>query len=342
MMKIVAGLGSIDEYIPYVQAGADEFFCGYVPANWTEKYGTLQALNRREVMNVNVQLGAMEDLKILKNMMDCYGVPVKLTFNSLFYSNEQYKEVAEIIERCMNVGFSTFIIADPALIVYVRQQGIRNCRIHLSGEMSEINSLFLKNIAQFDIERVIFHRKNTISEMKSCIAQCKNQIPEYEAFMLNELCHFTGAYCNSLHCDELCHLCHVPYELGTYDETEQKTEGKLVVAEETFLEDAEIYVTGATGCGLCSLYQLEQAGVTHLKIVGRGNYVDCERQDIAQLKKALNILEEIKENRENQSCISQMPCSDRGYERDECNSMRFKERIQEELFHGKCSKNCYY
>lgn len=30
-MKIVAGLGSIDEYIPYVKAGADEFFCGYVP-----------------------------------------------------------------------------------------------------------------------------------------------------------------------------------------------------------------------------------------------------------------------------------------------------------------------
>ena len=37
-MKIVAGLGSIDEYIPYVKAGADEFFCGYVPYSWTEKY----------------------------------------------------------------------------------------------------------------------------------------------------------------------------------------------------------------------------------------------------------------------------------------------------------------
>ena len=40
-MKIVAGLGSIDEYIPYVKAGADEFFCGYVPYSWTEKYGKM-------------------------------------------------------------------------------------------------------------------------------------------------------------------------------------------------------------------------------------------------------------------------------------------------------------
>lgn len=48
-MKIVAGLGSVDEYIPYVQAGADELFCGYVPYNWTKKYGTVLPLNRREV-----------------------------------------------------------------------------------------------------------------------------------------------------------------------------------------------------------------------------------------------------------------------------------------------------
>ena len=33
-MKITAGLGSIDEYERFVQAGADEFFCGYVPFFW--------------------------------------------------------------------------------------------------------------------------------------------------------------------------------------------------------------------------------------------------------------------------------------------------------------------
>ena len=42
-MKIVAGLGSIDEYIPYVKAGADEFFCGYVPYSWTGHFCLLTA-----------------------------------------------------------------------------------------------------------------------------------------------------------------------------------------------------------------------------------------------------------------------------------------------------------
>ena len=49
-MKIVAGLGSIDEYIKFAEAGADEFFCGYVPYSWSKKYGTVLPLNRREVL----------------------------------------------------------------------------------------------------------------------------------------------------------------------------------------------------------------------------------------------------------------------------------------------------
>lgn len=104
-MKIVSGLGSIDEYIPFVKAGADEFFCGYVPLEWSRKYGTIRPLNRREVMNYNVQVGSLEELKILKNMMECYGVPVKLTLNSLYYSGTQYEEIAQYVDQCMQIGF---------------------------------------------------------------------------------------------------------------------------------------------------------------------------------------------------------------------------------------------
>ena len=35
---------------------------------------------------------------------------------------------------------------------------------------------------------------------------------EFEAFVLNELCQFSGSR-HPLHCDELGHLCRVPYRL---------------------------------------------------------------------------------------------------------------------------------
>ena len=324
-MKIVAGLGSIDEYETFVKAGADEFFCGYVPFSWAEKYGVIHPLNRREVLFYNVQIGSMSELQILKKMVDYYGKPVKLTFNSLYYTGEQYSVIAEIITQCMAAGFENFIIADPALMLYLRQQKI-NCGIHLSGETAEVNRGMLEQMLPFGIRRVIFHRKNSLEDMQSCIKEA--DFPhEYEAFILNELCHFSGAFCNSLHCDELTHLCRVPYELGNLHKKEETDAAQKDVAETDRIQgkegkglplDEDGYLTGSTGCGLCALYRMKQVGITHLKLVGRGNYTDFMEKDIRQLRKALDILEK----------------SD--------NELQYQRKMKASLFPDGCSQNCYY
>ena len=324
-MKIVAGLGSIDEYETFVKAGADEFFCGYVPFSWAEKYGVIHPLNRREVLFYNVQIGSMSELQILKKMVDYYGKPVTLTFNSLYYTGEQYPVIAEIITQCMAAGFANFIIADPALMLYLRQQKI-NCGIHLSGETAEVNRGMLEQMLPFGIRRVIFHRKNSLEDMQSCIKEA--DFPhEYEAFILNELCHFSGAFCNSLHCDELTHLCRVPYELGNLHKKEETDAAQKDVAETDRIQgkegkglplDEDGYLTGSTGCGLCALYRMKQVGITHLKLVGRGNYTDFMEKDIRQLRKALDILE----NSDSEA--------------------QYQKKMKASLFPDGCSQNCYY
>lgn len=324
-MKIVAGLGSIDEYETFVKAGADEFFCGYVPFSWAEKYGVIHPLNRREVLFYNVQIGSMSELQILKKMVDYYGKPVELTFNSIYYTGEQYPVIAEIITQCMAAGFENFIIADPALMLYLRQQKI-NCGIHLSGETAEVNRGMLEQMLPFGIRRVIFHRKNSLEDMQSCIKEA--DFPhEYEAFILNELCHFSGAFCNSLHCDELTHLCRVPYELGNLHKKEETDAAQKDVAETDRIQgkegkglplDEDGYLTGSTGCGLCALYRMKQVGITHLKLVGRGNYTDFMEKDIRQLRKALDILE----NSDSEA--------------------QYQKKMKASLFQDGCSQNCYY
>ena len=324
-MKIVAGLGSIDEYETFVKAGADEFFCGYVPFSWAEKYGVIHPLNRREVLFYNVQIGSMSELQILKKMVDYYGKPVELTFNSIYYTGEQYPVIAEIITQCMAAGFENFIIADPALMLYLRQQKI-NCGIHLSGETAEVNRGMLEQMLPFGIRRVIFHRKNSLEDMQSCIKEA--DFPhEYEAFILNELCHFSGAFCNSLHCDELTHLCRVPYELGNLHKKEETDAAQKDVAETDRIQgkegkglplDEDGYLTGSTGCGLCALYRMKQVGITHLKLVGRGNYTDFMEKDIRQLRKVLDILE----NSDSEA--------------------QYQKKMKASLFQDGCSQNCYY
>ena len=221
-MKITSGLGSIDDYPRYVRAGADELFCGYVPFSWSEKYGTVLPLNRREVLNYNVQIGSFSELEILANMVQKYQKPVHLTFNSLYYRPEQYEEIAQLIQQCRSIGFDSYILADPALLVYLRKEKI-NCEVHLSGDLGTVNSAMTEVFAKEYPKRIIFQRKNTISEMRAVIRHITAQKEaarkewtyptEFEAFALNGLCQFSGAFCNSLHCDEMGYLCRVPYLL---------------------------------------------------------------------------------------------------------------------------------
>lgn len=338
-MKITAGLGSVDEYIRFVKAGADEFFCGYVPHSWTEKYGTVMPLNRREVLCYHVQLGAFSELEILAKMIQKYKKPVHLTFNSLYYLPQQYPEIAEIIQRCMEIGFRSYIIADPALIFYLREKEIL-CEIHLSGETGEVNRRMVETFQQMNLKRVIFHRKNSFEDMTSVIpsekaAGGKRAETEFEAFVLNEMCQFTGAFCNSLHCDELGHLCRVPYwmrpaqktqRINADDQTETGGESaeaalagdKLDESDDENKYDDSGYLCGETGCGLCALYKLREAGITHLKLVGRGNYTDFMEKDIRNLRKALRILESAETEEE------------------------FKRKMKLQIFSNGCSGNCYY
>ena len=339
-MKIVAGLGSADEYIRYCEAGADEFFCGYVPYEWTKKYGTMTALNRREVLCCNVQIGGREELEILSAMINMYQKPVHLTFNSLYYLPEQYPLIGRIISECLEMGFRSYIIADPALILYLHEKGI-NCEIHLSGELGEMNSGVAEIFAEMNLKRIIFHRKNRAADMQAVIdaverSQCNRAGQmEYEAFVLNELCQFSGSFCNSLHCDELGHLCRVPYWMGDAGGNRSKkcrdVSGNLAWQESELIDQSEAqendtadndteidYLCGQSGCGICELYALQKAGITHVKLVGRGNHVDSMEQDIRNLRKALELLEQ--EESEN----------------------AFRKKMKQELFPNGCSRNCYY
>lgn len=314
-MKITAGLGSIDDYPRYVRAGADELFCGYVPFSWSEKYGTVLPLNRREVLNYNVQIGSFSELEILANMVQKYQKPVHLTFNSLYYRPEQYEEIAQLIQQCRSIGFESYILADPALLVYLRKEKI-NCEVHLSGDLGTVNSAMTEVFAKEYPKRIIFQRKNTISEMRAVIRHITAQKEaarkewtyptEFEAFALNELCQFSGAFCNSLHCDEMGYLCRVPYWKKPMSLSESKLEkqeknrpGENISISEwdsaselmnPVSEDG--YLCGTTGCGLCTLKQLSDAGITHLKLVGRGNYTDFMERDIRNLRRTLEILED--------------------------------------------------
>lgn len=296
MMKITAGLGSPESYPRLVSAGADELFAGFVPLDWLEKYGNITPLNRREVLMHNIQLDSMGEMQLLASMVADHGAPVAVTFNSISYLPAQFPMIGDMIASLAGLGFRDWILADPALILYLRSQNTPG-RIHLSGDAGCFNPDALRLFCRLGVDRLIFPRKIRPEEMSACIRAVPGL--EYEAFALNELCHYSGALCASLHCDELDHICHLPYLPFGPD--------CKPAAEHDFPEDG----FGAGGCALCALPRLARAGVTHLKIVGRGAHIKCMERDIRMMRRALEMTDASPE--ELRRAILGQNCSKRCY-----------------------------
>ena len=297
-MKITAGLGALENLPRLAASGADEVFCGYVPISWLEKYGNFTPLNRREVLLQSLQIDSMSDLKLLRQMADDCGVDVSLTFNALYYLPEQLPLLCKLFGELKKLGLDRWILADPALMLHLKQNGIGG-HIHLSGEAGCFSPDALAFFRRLGIERCIFPRKMTPEEMAACIAAAPEL--EYEAFALNENCHFSGAHCLSLHCDELEALCRAPYRAVGPDCGEPDEPAS--VAEDGF---------GSSGCGLCALPRLRRAGVTHLKVVGRGSHIDWIERDVRMLRRALSL------------------------------GGASPEKLRRELLNDRCSGACYY
>ena len=182
--------------------------------------------------------------------------------------------------------------------------------------------------------------------MEACINNNQVKNLEYEAFILNEKCHYTGAFCSSLHCDEMIHLCKMPYDIAkvseqanSFEEVNRKIEqyynqfdenkdeetleeNQYYIQNESYeegeVETGSSYILGETGCGLCALKRMKMAGVTHLKVVGRGNSVDNMKRDVENLRKAIDMLEDVEGNN------------------------TYEIMVKDRLFKGKCSGQCYY
>lgn len=236
-------------------------------------------------------------MRLLAGQIQEHGVPVSLTFNSIAYLPEQYPIIADMLHTLYELGFQDWILADPALILYLKRQGIRG-RVHLSGEAGCFNPDAMRFFSRLGIHRWIFPRKMLPEEMAACITAVPNA--EYEAFALNERCHYSGAFCSSLHCDELDHLCHVPFTAYGPDVHTSPTQ--------PYPSDA----FGAGGCALCALPRLSSAGITHLKIVGRGAHPEQIARDIRLMRRALEM--------EHAS----------------------PSELRREILGGHCSRSCYY
>lgn len=309
-MKICVGIKSCNNIEKYIDAGADEFFCGVISESWVSKYGYAIGINRRPWPSTN--LSNFDELRKTVKKSHSHNCKVFFTINEHCYTNEQMEIIDEHVAEALECGVDAIIFSDPGLISFFYDK--YKCEIHLSTGGTVFNQWSAKFFRdELKVRRIIMPREVTVQEIESIINGV-NGI-EYEAFILNEGCINIDGFCNHTHglnyISTQGKLQNNVYSSGCllkYDIKYAKINGTRIKSIGQLSEKLFDAVRKCGDCGICALYFLKDIGVTSLKLTGRASEEYKVINDVRFLKEVISLSNEAGSFQEFYEKVSELKC----------------------------------
>jgi len=208
-MWIALGLDSLDSpdrVSSFIASGVDEFFAGYIPPEWFERYGWEASLNRRAYG----ASGQFTDLQALADIIEAVhagGAAISLAFNAHEYCQEQTPLIHAAVTAVEALAPDAYIVADPGLMLLLRQWGVKRA-LHLSTGAACFNADTVRFYCdRFPVRRVVIPRKMTVAEISGLVASLDDLDLEFEAMVVSYRCFFNDEFCFAWHSncgDNLC------------------------------------------------------------------------------------------------------------------------------------------
>ncbi len=291
-MKIIAPVDHSGEVRSLVEAGADELFCGLTWERWIGEY-TIAAVSRRSARIASVK--SLEDLGATVDAAHGSGVPVCLTVNEHYYTHAQHPLLLEYLGLAIDTGIDSVIVADPALLLAIQEAGL-DVDLHLSTGTCVLNSQTARFFQDLGVSRVTLERQQTIGEIGALVAGSPGL--ETAVFVLNGRCPNVDGLCTYDHVqipgEAYKNACMLSCRVRCHSEKPQAAGGEAdlyagispvirqQIWERVHMDDSP--------CGACALYDFERLGVTHLKIVGRGNPTRRKLADVSFIRSLVTLL----------------------------------------------------
>jgi U32 family peptidase len=273
-IEITAPVGSFESLAAAIQAGADSVYFG------------VGKLNMRARSSINFTLG---DLVRITRICRKHGIGSYLTLNSVIYDDE-IKEVKRIVDSAKKNGISAIIASDQSVIQYARSVEMP---VHMSTQTNISNLGAVRYWSQF-AGVMVTARELSLKQVKSITQAIKKEKitgpsgepVKIEIFAHGALCMAISGKCylsldnyNASANRGACYqLCRRPYKVTDLD-----GEVELVVDNEYIMSPKDL-------CTIGFLDKIAKAGVSVLKIEGRGRspeyvktVVECYREAVDSL-----------------------------------------------------------
>lgn len=291
-MKLLAPLDGHDDFEALASSAADEFFLGFLPSMHVERFSNLYSLNRRAYTRCN--FSDWDSLSKAVSTLDRHGKKAACAFNATYYLDDEYHLIAGHARRMMDLGIVAVIVSDPGLMAFLRAQGFTG-NIHAGVDTPLFNShgvAFLHE--QFGIDRVVINRHMSLPEARGMVAESPAGI-EFDIIVRNAACRHIAGFCGNLHgldpasgldnWEERRFPCWQPLKVvGVHAGSEVDA-----VMLKVWMERASSLRYG--GCAACALRDIKAAGISHIKIAGRGSSTQKKLKDIGFMAAALQTAE---------------------------------------------------
>lgn len=307
-MKIMIGLeelSSAEDVRELVDAGAGEFYCGFIPLEWSKFYNYEVSINRREWRQN--QFTTISKFESIVKAVHKLGRKIHVAANAHYYTREQIPYLEEYFRLLSSLKVDGIIVADVALMEVLEPLDL-GLNLIISGEAGVYSSRSAEFYKKLGASRIIFPRDITLKEMQIIIERTRHLGLEYEAFILAERCSFSAGYCRAEHgFFDRQNFCFSPWhkqifirmpcdfsqkltEAGAHDIMDAIPRQDLRILKKARHNAGQYNFWGNTGilnvlplndyilsvCGLCAIPRLKKIGVNYLKVVSRGGSKDAK------------------------------------------------------------------
>ncbi|MBI3033509.1 rhodanese-related sulfurtransferase [Candidatus Woesearchaeota archaeon] len=276
--------------LPILLAPAGDFASlnAAIKAGCDEVYFGIEQLNMRAWSAKNFHF---EDLVKIKEICLKNNVKANLALNTLLYDHD-ITITRKILEQVKKVGIDAVIIADVAAMQIAKELGVE---VHISTQLSISNYESIKFYSQFS-NRIVLARELLLPQIKAIHQEIvKNQLKGPHGRLVEIECFAHGAMCIAI--SGRCFMSLYEFNKSAnrgacqqscrreYTLVDKETGNKMDVDNEFILSPEDL-------CTIDILDQLIDAGITVLKLEGRGRSPDYVYTVTKAYRKALDAYNE--------------------------------------------------
>lgn len=178
-----------------VDSWATEFFTGYNPTYWSDKFGFEVSPNWR--FAEHEQITDFETLQSIVEEVHNYDLEVFINLNAWYYTDITFEYIKQMVWEFIQIWVDWIICWNVWILEYLKEINYK-WKINISTIMALYNTESIRFfIENYDINKVILSREITLKEIEKLTNNFPNT--KFEVFWEWDFCRYNNGLCYAEH-----------------------------------------------------------------------------------------------------------------------------------------------